>query len=188
MDHLAERMDEQGEYAVFVGTLGSQTHNQWVDAAIARQREAYPDMTLVGEKNEVFDDPEQAYEKAKELLAAHPDLKGFQGSGSTDVAGIGRAVAEAGMEDETVVVGTSLPSIAGDLLESGAIDVIGFWDPANAGEACYAVALKLLDGEPIETGSDLGVEGYDDVVIEGKVIYGDAAVYVTAENAGEYPF
>ena len=42
MDRLAEEMGEEGEYAVFVGSLGSETHNAWVDGAIARQEEAYP--------------------------------------------------------------------------------------------------------------------------------------------------
>ncbi len=103
-------MGEEGEYAVFVGSLGSKTHNEWVDGGIARQQEAYPNMTMVGDKNESFDDAEIAYQKAKEILAAYPNIKGFQGSASTDVAGIGRAVEEAGLQDEVAVVGTSLPS------------------------------------------------------------------------------
>lgn len=136
MDRLAAEMGEEGEYAVFVGSLGSKTHNEWVDGGINRQKEAYPNMVMVGDKNESFDDAEIAYQKAKEILAAYPNIKGFQGSASTDVAGIGRAIEEAGLQDEVSVVGTSLPSIAGDLLTTGAIDAIGFWDPAVAGEAC----------------------------------------------------
>ncbi|MEZ4556094.1 MAG: substrate-binding domain-containing protein [Caldilineaceae bacterium] len=97
MDRLAAVMGEEGEYAVFVGSLGSKTHNEWVDGGINRQQEAYPNMTMVGDKNESFDDAEIAYQKAKEILAAYPNIKGFQGSASTDVAGIGRAVEEAGL-------------------------------------------------------------------------------------------
>ena len=63
MEHLAERMGYEGEYTVFVGSLTSQTHNEWVDAAIEFQRENYPDMTFVGDKNESFDDPQVAYER-----------------------------------------------------------------------------------------------------------------------------
>ncbi|MEM8822686.1 MAG: substrate-binding domain-containing protein, partial [Pseudomonadota bacterium] len=65
MDRMAACMGEEGEYAVFVGSLGSQTHNQWVDGAIARQQEAYPNMTLVGDKNETFDDQQEAYARAQ---------------------------------------------------------------------------------------------------------------------------
>ena len=99
MDRLAAEMGEEGEYAVFVGSLGSKTHNEWVDGGIERQMEAYPNMVMVGDKNESFDDSQIAYEKAKEILKAYPNIKGFQGSASTDVAGIGQAVEEAGLQD-----------------------------------------------------------------------------------------
>jgi simple sugar transport system substrate-binding protein len=189
MDRLAASMGEEGEYAVFVGSLGSVTHNQWVDGGIARQLEAYPNMKMVGDKNETFDDAEIAYQKAKEVLAAYPNIKGFQGSASTDVAGIGRAIEEAGLQDVVSVVGTSLPSIAGDLLTTGAIDAIGFWDPAVAGEACNKLAQMQLAGEPIGEGTDLGIPGYDSLILVGEnVLYGNAPVYVDGTTAGDYPF
>jgi simple sugar transport system substrate-binding protein len=188
MDRLAAGMGEEGEYAVFVGSLGSKTHNEWVDGAIARQKEKYPKMTLVGDKNESFDDADKAYTKAKEVLAKYPNIKGFEGSASTDVAGIGRAVEEAGLQDKVTVVGTSLPSIAGDLLTSGAIDAIGFWDPAVAGAACNQIALMMKNGEKIGEGTDLGIKGYNKLKAVGNVLYGDAAVYVDKTNAKDYPF
>ena len=194
MDELAKGMGEEGEYAVFVGSLGSKTHNEWVDGAIARQKEAYPNMTLVGEKNESFDDAQIAYEKAKEILKAYPDIKGFEGSASTDVAGIGQAIEEAGLQDQVTVVGTSLPSIAGDLLypvegkETGAIDAVGFWDPKLAGYACNQIALMMINGEEVGDGIDLGIPGYEHLSAQGNVLYGQGQVYVTAENADQYPF
>ena len=160
MDRLAAKMGEEGEYAVFVGSLGSKTHNEWVDGGIAQQKAKYPNMKLVGDKNESFDDSNKAYDKAKEVLAKYPNIKGFQGSASTDVAGIGQAVEEAGLQDKVSVVGTSLPSIAGDLLTTGAIDAIGFWDPAVAGDACNQIALMVKNGEKIGDGTDLGIDGY----------------------------
>ena len=39
MDELAKGMGEEGEYAVFVGKLTNVSHNQWVDAAVAYQKE-----------------------------------------------------------------------------------------------------------------------------------------------------
>ena len=195
MDRLAAGMGEEGEYVVFVGSLGSKTHNEWVDGGIERQKEKYPNMTLVEDKIETFDDAEIAYQKAKEVLAAHPNIKGFQGSASTDVAGIGRAVEEAGLQDEITVVGTSLPSIAGDLLypaegkKTGAIDAIGFWDPYDAGAACNQIALMVINGEEVGEGTDLGIQGYNNLILVGdNVLYGDAAVYVDATNAKDYPF
>src|SRR6185312_6102213 len=112
MKSLGECMGGKGEYAVFVGSLTSKSHNQWVDAAIAYQKANFPDMKMVGSKNETNDDQQQAYAKTQELLRAFPNVRGFEGSASTDVAGIGLALEERGMEADTCVVGTSLPSIA----------------------------------------------------------------------------
>ena len=188
MDELASRMGEQGEYAVFVGKLTNVSHNQWVDAAVEYQKEKYPGMTLVGGKNETNEDAATAYRKAQELLVAYPNIKGFQGSSSNDPIGIGQAIEEAGLEDRTAVVGTSLVSLAGNLLESGAVDMIGFWDPKLAGKAMVEIAVRLLNGEPIEDGADLGVEGYNSVSVEGDVIFGAAWVDVTKENMDNYDF
>lgn len=188
MKNLGECMGGEGEYAVFVGSLTSQTHNQWVDGAIAYQEANFPNMTLVGDKNETYDDQQQAYAKAQEVLRAYPNVKGFQGSASTDVAGIGLAVEERGMTDDTCVVGTTLPSIAGQYLETGAVDMISFWDPSLAGYAMNELATMVMNGETPTEGMDLGLEGYENVTIDGKVIYGQAWVEVTKENMADYPF
>lgn len=188
MDELASRMGEEGEYAVFVGKLTNVSHNQWVDAAVAYQKEKYPKMTLVGDKNETNEDAATAYRKAQELLVAYPNIKGFQGSSSNDPIGIGQAIEEAGLEDGTVVVGTSLVSLTSNLLETGAVDSISFWDPKDAGKAMVEIALRLLNGETIAEGTDLGVPGYNAVIVKDDVIYGSAWVDVTKENMADYNF
>lgn len=188
MKNLAACMNDEGQYAVFVGSLTSKTHNQWVDAAIAYQKTNYPKMELVGSKNESFDDQQKAYAKAQEILRTYPDIKGFQGSASTDVAGIGLAIEERGMENATCVMGTSLPSISGQYLETGAVDKIFFWDPADAGYIMDTVALMLLEGKQVTNGMDLGVDGYNSINLVGNVIYGQAWVVVDNNNKGDYPF
>lgn len=188
MEQLAQCMGGQGEYAVFVGSLTSQTHMQWVDGAIAHQQANYPNMVLVGDRNETFDDQQNAYARAQEVLRAFPNVRGFQGSASTDVAGIGLAIEERGMEDQTCVFGTSLPSIAGQYLETGAVDGIGFWDPSIAGYAMNKLAVMVMNGETVTDGMDLGLPGYEAIRLDGKVIYGQAWVNVTRDNMADYPF
>ena len=188
MDSLAKCMGEEGQYATFVGSLTSKTHNEWVDAAVARQKEKYPKMEMVGSKNESNDDEGKAHDKALELLRAYPKLKGFQGSSSLDVPGIGRAVEERNLQGKLCVFGTGLPSNTKQYLDSGAINQISFWDPADAGYAMNKVAQMVIDGKKIATGDDLGIPGYNKVTLDGKVIYGQAWVDVTKDNAAKYPF
>lgn len=189
MDHLAKRMDEEGDYAVFVGSLTSKSHNEWIDAAVKRQKAEYPDLNLVTERIETYDDQSIAYERTRELIKTYPKLKGLQGSASTDAPGAGLAIEELGLEDEISFVGTSLVSQAGQYLESGAVDLIGFWDPALAAKAMNQIAVRVLEGREVGEGADLGVEGYENLTTEdGKILYGQAWVDVTEENMDQYDF
>ena len=52
----------------------------------------------------------KTYDKAKEILRKHPDIRGFQGSAGNDVIGIGRAIEEAGLQGKVCLVGTGLPT------------------------------------------------------------------------------
>lgn len=192
MDLLAACMgDAGGSYAHFVGGLTVTSHNAWVKGAADQAAAEYPGVTPIGDPISSDESADTAYQRTKELLATYPDLRGILGSASTDVAGAGRAIAEAGKEDQVCVIGTSLPSISGDLLTTGAVDTITFWDPALAGEAMLTIAQRLIDGETIAEGDDLGIEGYDSLVQSDSsdtTFYGTAWVDVTAENAADYPF
>jgi len=191
-ERLAKCMGGSGKWTVFVGSLGSKTHNQWADGGIANAKK-HSGMQLVDAKQETADDAEKAYQKAKEILKKYPDIKGFQGSASTDVAGIGRAIEEAGLNDKVCVFGTSLPSIAGKYIETGAVDGIGFWDPKDAGIVMNKVAQMVLEGKKITDGMDLGVKGYEKVSVtkgagQGFIIRGNAFVDVDKSNLKDYNF
>ena len=190
---LAECMGGEGIWTTFVGSVGSLTHMQWAGGGIENAAENHPGMTLVSENNESFNDPNNAYEIARELLRTYPDIKGFQGSSAIDVIGIGRAVEEAGLQDETCVFGIGLPQDSGQYLDTGAIDGIGFWDPRDAGIVMNMLAEMVLAGEEFTDGMDLGIPGYNTVSVtagagEGIIIRGEAWVDVDASNWQEYPF
>jgi simple sugar transport system substrate-binding protein len=191
-ERLAECMGKKGKWTTFVGSLGSRTHLQWVGAGEANAKK-YPDMQLVDPNNESFDDANGTYEKAKEILRKHPDLKGFQTSAGNDVLGVGRAIDEAGLSGKVCLVGTGLPNPSADLLESGAITAIGFWDPKYAGMAMNSVAKLLVNGKEITDGMDLGVEGYNKVTVTkgagaGLLVVGNGMVLVDKSTYKERLF
>jgi simple sugar transport system substrate-binding protein len=190
MESLAECMGGEGEYAAFVGNLTAKTHMEWVQGALDHAKENNPGIQRVVDPIESKEDESVAYERAKEILAKYPDIKGFQGSAGTDVAGIARAVQEAGRTD-ICVMGTSIPSVASKYLADGSIDKIFFWDPAMAGKAMLTIAQRLAEGEKVEEGTDLGIPGYESLTVSEdnpKVFYGDAAIEVDQSNADEYDF
>lgn len=192
-DRLASCMHNDGKWATMVGSLGSRSQVQWADGGIDNAKKKFPKMQLVETNLETNNDGEHAYEVAKEVLRKHPDIKGFQGSSSLDVIGIGRAVEEAGLQGKICVYGTGLPTEAGKYLESGAINGIAFWDPKLAGIAMNKIAMMLIDGKTVENGTNLGLPGYEKVTVskgpgKGIIVRGQGWVSVDKSNYKQYNF
>ena len=191
MDNLSKCMGGKGEYVQFVGSLTAKTHMEWVGAAYADQTANFPGMKRVETPIESTDDQGTAYARAKEVLAKYPNIAGFEGSAGNDVPGIARAVQEAGLQNKTCVMGTSIPSVANQYLADGSIDKIFFWDPALAGEAQLAIAQILAKGGSIKEGTDLGIKGYNSLKkLAGydNVFVGAASVAADAKTAATYKF
>lgn len=191
MENLAECMGGEGQYVTFVGSLTAASHMEWAEAELDYAAENHPGITRVADPVETNEDLTTTYDRAKEILAKYPDIKGFLGSAASDVAGIGRAIEEAGLEDEVCVMGTSIPSTAGKYLDSGAVDKFFFWDPAVTGEVLLTVANMLVQGETVGEGTDLGIEGYENLQpVEGadNTFHGNAWIDVDLSNVEEYDF
>jgi simple sugar transport system substrate-binding protein len=191
MDELSSCMGSSGKYVAFVGHTTARSHVRWATAAHERAKQRYPKIVRISAPVETDERLETAYQKAKELLAKHPDLKGFEGSSVVDVAGIGRAVRDAGVQDTTCVMGTSLPSVAGAFLDDGAVDKIFLWDPLVAGQAQNTLALMLIKGQRIAPGLDLGLPGYRNLkAIPGTPhgLAGSSWISVDKSNVRQYPF
>ncbi len=185
MARIGELTGGEGEYVLEVGALTSASHNQWVDGSKAYQEENFPNMKQYGDKVETKDDQSISYEKIKEILTANPNIAAIQGSAMADVAGAALAVEELGLAGKVNIIGTSLVSVSGKYVREGTIDTISFWDPAQAGKAMIVLAQKLLAGETIESGLDLGIEGYTNLTLDGKVLTGEAWVDVTIDNVDD---
>jgi simple sugar transport system substrate-binding protein len=191
MDKLASCMGGSGAYVAFVGHRSAQSHREWVRGAEARAKARFPGIRRIGGTLESLENPNVAYRKAKAVLARNPDIGGFEGSSAEDVAGIGRAVREAGRRDTTCVMGTSTPKTVGSLLTDGSVDRIFLWDPALAGQAQDKLALRLLEGRRVGPGLNLRLRGYRNLKrIAGSPhgLHGSAWIDIDRENAGKFPF
>jgi simple sugar transport system substrate-binding protein len=194
MEVLGGYMGGEGKYAATVGSLTSKSQNEWIDGAVAYQKEHFPKMELVTKRLETYDDANTDYNKLKEVLTTYPDLKGIVGGPMPTSAGAGRLISERGLQDKLFFAGTGLVSVAGEYLAKGDIQYIQFWDPAVAGYAMNMLAVMALDGkaDQIKSGLDLGIPGYTNLSTpEGgatNLLYGQGWVGVTKENMDKYDF
>ena len=100
MQKLAKEMGEEGEYAVYVGSLTTPLHNIWADAAIAYQKANYPNMKLVADRFPGADEIDTAYKTTLDVIKAYPNLKGILAFGSNGPIGAGSAVREKGLSQK----------------------------------------------------------------------------------------
>lgn len=193
MDNLAEAMGGEGVYTTMVADLTNGSHNEWADAAVAYQKEAYPNMTLLEAQPRVesHDNGDTAYNVAKECIKAYPELKGIMGTSSFDAPGVARAIDELGLTDKFFTTGTGMPADNAALLKSGTIKSLTLWDPAVAGQAMIALAVKVLNGETISGTVDLGVDGYKAMEFRAgstTVLEGQGWITINAENVDSFGF
>lgn len=189
MDDLAKNMNYEGEYAAIVGLLTMETHMMWADAAVDHQRKSYPKMKLITDPYlEDDNDRNIGYQKILWLIKTYPNLKGILGCTADSAAAAGLAIEEKGLVGKVFKSGLSLPSLAKSYLKSGSIQSISFWSPADAGYVTCRVALETLHGNRISSGMNLGRPGYENIRVEGKVIYGNASIFATKENVDKYEF
>jgi simple sugar transport system substrate-binding protein len=189
MDNLAKAINYEGGYICFVGNLTAVTHNEWVDAEIAWQKEKYPKMRQLRDRLVSDEKTEVAYQKTLEAIKTYGDeLKGIIGSSASDPPGAGLAVAEKGLQDKIAVVGTSIGSMSGPGLEDGSIKVVSIWDPQKIGYAAAWIIKQVLDGKSVTNGME--VPGLGKIVIKGKVIYGDESgiLNITKDNYKNFSF
>ncbi|MDO4546672.1 MAG: autoinducer 2 ABC transporter substrate-binding protein [Clostridia bacterium] len=193
MDNLAAAMGEEGVYTTMVAHVTNASHNEWADGGVKHQQETYPNMTLLEAEPRVEseDNGDVAYNTAKEMFKKYPELKGIMGTSSYDAPGIARAIEELGLTGKAFTAGTGMPADNAALLKSGAVQYLTLWDPALAGKAMCALAVKMLRGEEISMPLDLGVDGYtaleykegSDIVLEGQ-----GWIVITAENVDSFGF
>ncbi len=190
-DKMAEGMNEEGEIIVFVGSLASTSHMGWAQAIVDRMAEAYPNIKVANEGGvfiETGNNAANSYEKAKEALKAYPNATGVFCPSSTDTPSIALAIQEAGLTNQITYVAVGLPNATRTYVQDGSIDVLMSWNPAEVGQAMCRAAAAVKAGIELKTGDDLGVFGFNSIVVDGKVITGTEWRMITAENVDEFDY
>jgi len=185
---LAESMGGKGKYVGAVGGLTMETHMQWFNAGVAYIKANYPEMELLQEEPfEDHIDVQRAYDVAKEVLKAYPDLDGYLCSTTESSAGMARLLEETNKKDVKIAC-LSIPSLHGGYIKDGWITYAQTWSPSDSAYAIVNTAYKMLKGEKIEEGVDLGKPGYEKCTVKDGVVKANAILVLTPENVDTYPF
>lgn len=186
---LAEQMGCEGKFAGQVGGLTMETHMQWYRGLMDYITENCPDMEFVlDEPVEDWNTEQTAYDNARELLAAYPDLKGLFGNSASSTIMNAQVIEEQGLTGEVAAVGLTLPSMSEQYIRNGSLQHGQAWRPADAGYVAAQIAYLVLTGQEVESGMDLGKDGYEDIQVDGQLVFGNAPLVFNQENIDDMLF
>lgn len=162
LDSLADQMGKQGEWAIDSCGPAAQNLNGWI--VVEKQRAAkYPGMKFVGV---IYsgEDQAKAVSDSRDLITAHPNLRGIIGQCTTSGPGAAQAVTELHKIGKVFVTGVALPSGMKQYIESGACGSFVLWDPVKLGYLTMWAGLQLAGGKSFAATNDvpgLGKISYD---------------------------
>ena len=186
---FAKHAGGKGEFALYVGSLTVPLHNVWADIGLEFFKKNYPELKPVADRFPVGENLDDSFRTAQQLLQTHPKLKGLIGFGSQGPIGFAQALQRSGAKGgQHVVVGTVLPAQAEPFLKRQLITEGFLWDPKDAGYATVAVAKRVLDKLPIQTGLELPGLGKAEVDEATHTIRFNAIQTFTAANAASFGF
>ena len=163
IDSLANQMGKEGEWAIDSCGPAAQNLNGWIAIEKDRATKMYPKMKLVAT---VYsgEDQAKAVADSKDLMTAHPNLRGIVGQCTTSGPGAAEAVTELHKIGKVFVTGVALPSSMKPYVANGAAKSFVLWDPVKLGYLTVWAGLQLAKGAAFKAKNDvpgLGPISYD---------------------------
>ena len=146
--HLAERLGGRGRVAVIEGIPGHETG----DSRLAGFREGiapYPGIEVVASQTANWE-RDQAFNVARNILQAHPDVRGIFAANDIMALGVVEAVAAAGRTRDILVVGFDAQDDAVAAMRAGRMAASVAQHPMEMGRRAVLTAQRILDGATVE--------------------------------------
>jgi LacI family transcriptional regulator len=145
-DLLGRFLLGSGKVAVTLSDLAITEHAEKVNAFRSTLKTFYPDMHLVAQVED-HDVESEAYEKSRQLLDAHPDLKGIYVTTEASIPVL-NAARDTGRLDQLTVITTDLFPALVEEIRSGAVIATIYQRPSTQGQMAFRVLHEfLVEGE-----------------------------------------
>lgn len=185
VDILGEAVGGEGKVVIITGSATAPNQNAWMKVMRRRIAEKYPRLELL-ETLVSDEDQAKAYRLARDVINAHPDLRGIWGITTMALPGAAKAVRDAGKSGQIQVTGTSLPNTMREYVEDGTVERFVLWSPVDLGYLTVHAARLLRDGKLTPGEQSIGrLHGVR--VSAGEVLLGPPKVF-DRENIGQFDF
>jgi rhamnose transport system substrate-binding protein len=187
-DALLGAMGGQGKYAIVSCGQTAANLNSWIEVQKRVTAEKYPNAEIV---DIVYagEDEAQSVTMAKDLMNAHPDLKGLVGECTASAPGVAKAVTEAGKIGQVFTTGLGTPQSMKQYLENGSSTAAILWDVEQLGYLTAWAGLQVASGTPFQPTNNVNPELPAVSWDEGSktLLLGDP-LRITTENVDQYQY
>lgn len=186
MDTAAKELGGKGEFAIITASLTAGNMIEWQKAIEARRMAKYPEMKMATIRP-CDDQQDKAFEEAKTIMNAYPNVKLIMAICSPAVPGAAEAVKQA-KRDDVHVIGLGLPSENKKYVHEGITRDVILWNTMDLGYlAVYAAdGVKkgtLKSGDATFTAGRLGK-----IELKGDNLILGAPVVFTKDNIDKFDF
>ncbi|HEX8339711.1 MAG TPA: substrate-binding domain-containing protein [Tepidisphaeraceae bacterium] len=144
MDNAAAALGNKGEFAIITASLTAANQNEWMKHIEARRAEKYPDIKMVSVRP-CDDLQNKAFEEARTILNANPNVRLIMAISSAAVPAAGEAVKQSGRTD-VKVVGLGLPNDNKPYVRAGITTAVVLWNTMDLGYLTVRAARAAVEG------------------------------------------
>lgn len=175
-----------GELAIVTATLTAANQNDWI-RHMKERLTAYPKLKLVAIKPS-NEDQRLAFQATRDLMNAHPDLRGVFGISSVSFPGAAEAVKQSGKSGKVLVTGLSTPNDMRAHVHDGTVRTVVLWNTLDLGYLTVYAAEALATGKLKPGATTLSAGRLGDRSIAGDHILLGEILRFTKENIDGFDF
>jgi len=159
---------------------------EWQKCIEARRREKYPQIKMAALRP-CDDLQKKAFDEAKTILNAEPDVKLFMAICTPAVPGAAEAVKQSGRTD-VKVIGLGLPNDNNRYVHEGITDCIVLWNTMDLGYLTVHAAFALAEGALKPGATEFRAGRLKRIEIQGDNILLGQPFLFTKDNIDQFDF
>jgi len=186
MDNAARILGGKGSFAIITASLTAANMIEWQKCIEARRREKYPQIKMAALRP-CDDLQKKAFDEAKTILNAEPDVKLFMAICTPAVPGAAEAVKQSGRTD-VKVIGLGLPNDNNRYVHEGITDCVVLWNTMDLGYLTVHAAFALAAGALKPGATELRAGRLKKIEIQGDNILLGQPFLFTKDNIDQFDF